>query len=113
MKDLNLLFLYLLYFNSLADYIAATNHRLDELKEQNEPPLQSSVTSHTSSSSVTSHTGNSQMATAQASRLSLNHNHIHNAAEVPLPQKAVPVDTCEVDALIEKFKSEVEVCQGI
>ena len=81
-------------FNSLADYIAAANHRLDESKEQNQSILQGTSSGH--------------LSTAQMSQTSLNHN--HNAAEIPLTQKVVPVDTSEVDTLIEKFKSEVEVC---
>ena len=88
------------YFNSLADYIAAANHRLDEPKEQSQPQIQDS--------SVTSQTSASQFSAAQISQFSHDHN---AAAEVSVPQKAVPVDTTDVDALLEKFKSEVEVCK--
>ena len=88
-------------FYSLADYIAAANHRLDEPKEQTPAPLQDS--------SVTSQTSGSQLSAAQASQFS-NHNH-NPTAEALMAQKVVPVDTSEVDALLEKFKSEVEVCQ--
>jgi len=45
------------------------------------------------------------------SRFSLNHN--HNATSVSSPENVIPVDTSEVDALLEKFKSEVEVCHFI
>ena len=93
---------------SLADYIAAANHRLDELKEKTHPVSKdNSIASHTSSSCNTSG-GSSQLPTAQVSQFSLNH--IHKPMEELLPEKAVPVDTSEVDALLEKFKSEIEVC---
>ena len=92
---------------SLADYIAAANHRLDELKEKTHSVLKDdSAGSHTSSSSNAS--SSSQLPTTQVSQFSLNHT--HKPIEELLPEKAVSVDTSEVDALLEKFKSEVEVC---
>ena len=91
-----------LFFCSLADYIAAANYRLDELMEQNQPLQQDN-------SSIKSHTSSNRLSTAQVSQFSLNHDQ-NPTAEVSLAQKAIPVDTSEVDALLEKFKSEVEVC---
>lgn len=89
-------------FCSLADYIAAANHRLDGPKEQTPAPLQDS--------SVISQTSGNQLSAAQASQFSSNPNH-NPTAEALMAQNVVPVDTSEVDALLEKFKSEVEVCQ--
>lgn len=105
-------FIVLIIFNSLADYIAAANHRLDEPKEQSQPQIQDS--------SVTSQANTDQYSAAQVSQFPTSNGqysaaqvpHDHNpAAEVSVPQKAVPVDTTEVDAILEKFKTEVEVCK--
>ena len=105
-----MLYVYFICY-SLADYIAAANHRLDETKGQTQLlPNDSSVTSKISSSS------SSQLSTAQVSQFSLNHTPKpaeeslpHKPTEESLPQKGMPADTSEVDALLEKFKSEVEV----
>ena len=105
-------FIVLIIFNSLADYIAAANHRLDEPKGQSQPQIQDS--------SVTSQASTGQYSAAQVSQFPTSNGqysaaqvpHDHNpVAEVSVPQKAVPVDTTEVDAILQKFKTEVEVCK--
>lgn len=88
------------------------------MKEQTQPlPNDSSVTNEISKTCSSSSSSN-QLSTAQVSQFSLNHTHKpteeslpHKPTEESLPQKAVLVDTSEVDALLEKFKSEIEVCQ--
>ena len=83
---------------SLADSIAAMNH---ERAEVHPVPKEDSVISHTSSTS--SGQFPSQMSTATS-----QHSAVHLSG-VDVSHKPIPVDTSEVDALIDRFKSGVEL----
>ena len=82
---------------SLADSIAAMNH---EQAQVHLVPKEDSVISHTSSTS----TGQSP------SQMSSQPSAVHpSGVDVSLSHKPIPVDTSEVDALIDRFKSGVEL----
>jgi len=85
---------------SLADSIAAMNHARAEVRPV---PKQDSVISQTSSTSSGQSPSQMSTTTSQPSVVQ------HSGVDASLPQKPIPMDTSEVDALIERLKSGVEL----
>jgi len=85
---------------SLADNIVAMNHERAEVCSVPKKDLEISHTSSTSTGQSPS-----QMSTATSQHSAVHHSEI----DVSLPHKTIPVDTSEVDAVIERFKSGIEL----